>query len=113
MLFAAYQGRGDAAAKTRGRVHRKTAPSGANLQQMIFRRKSQLAANAVELLKLCLCQRVIFAFEKGAGIRHGRIKEQLIKLVAEVVMMANILSAPGNAVPAQTMLRNISYLANP
>jgi hypothetical protein len=53
-LFARNRGRRDAAAETRRRIHRKTAPAGADLEHVIGWLQLELAADALEPRELRL-----------------------------------------------------------
>jgi len=75
----------------------KAAPAGADLQQAQAGGQSQLAADAVELGDGCLFHGAVRPLEDAAGVGHGRVEEEPVKIVAQVVVSGDV---PATAAPA-------------
>ena len=79
VLFAADGRGGHAAAVVRRGIRRKTAPAGANLQEMVVGNQLQLAADAVELLDLRALERVVLVGEPPARVGQRRMSRNSVK----------------------------------
>src|SRR5207302_10647684 len=64
----------------------------ANVEQSLSRLQPQLAADHVHLVALGLLQRVAPVGEVAAGVLHLRIEEQLVEIIAEVVVELDVVS---------------------
>jgi hypothetical protein len=67
----------------------------------------ELAANRFELSNLCSFQGILAGRVIRAGICQGRIEKQLIKLVAEIVVMGDILLTSGLGIVIAQMAQEI------
>src|SRR5579884_124517 len=86
------------------RVHDKSTPATADIQQPLARTKPQLAANVFELLLLRGSYIVVGRFEIGAGIHHRWVEPQLVKVVGEIVVKADCLAVASLRVGAAVKL---------
>ena len=69
-----------------GGVTDECSPAATNVQKAFALLELQLATDHVELIELCLLQRCIPRAKVSAGIHHVRIEEQLVEVVAQVVV---------------------------
>ncbi len=93
---------GDAAAVGLRGVHAEPAPAGADLEHAVGRGDVEAAAELVVFADLGGFERFVGAFEIRARVGHRRVEPELEELVAEVVVLANVLAAHPAAVwPAE------------
>src|SRR5271165_7157447 len=109
MLLPADGCSGNAAAVLPRRVASKTAPSGADLQQVIGGSQVELVADALVLVELRLFQAVSRRPVAGARVRHRGIKEEPIEVVAQIVVVADVAPTAGHGVAAQAVADRISH----
>ena len=95
------RGGGDAAAKVAGRMQGKTAPAGANLQQVVRGLQLQALADVLELVGGGFFQRARLRREDGRGIGHGGVEEELEEVVAQVVMGRDVATGTMEGVAVQ------------
>ena len=101
VLLTGNGGGGDAATVVARRVQGEAAPAAANLKQVVARMKFELATHAVELFDRGLLQGCLRVFEDTARVHHGVVKKQFEHLVAEIVVLGNVLAAALQGVAPQ------------
>ena len=79
-------------------INGKTTPTAANFDQMIHWLQLQFLANQFFFIIGGLFQAHARLFKYRAGIHHAGIQEQLEKVIAQVIMLGNILTAAINRV---------------
>ena len=84
VLFVGDGGGGHVHTVIAGRMDGKTAPAGADFHNSIVCCEPQLAAYSIVFCLGCFPERAGLLFEYTAGIGHGLIEEQRIKIVADV-----------------------------
>ena len=106
-------GGGDVAAVVSGGMDGEAAPAGADLQQAHAGREAQFPADAVELGDGGLFHGAVGALEDAAGIGHGRIEEQLVEIVAQVVVGGDVPAAAAAGVVVQTVQQALERNGRP
>ena len=84
---------GDLAAGLLGGMDREPAPAAADLEQVVFGRGLQQLEHAVPLAHLRIGEALAVAGEHRRGVRHGLVEPQLVEVVAEVVVVRDVLAA--------------------
>ncbi len=82
----------DAHAVLAGRVDRHGTPAGADVEKALTWGQAQLAADQFELVALGVLQGAAIGREGrpvGTGVDHGRAEDQLVEVVADVVVVAD------------------------
>ena len=85
-------------------VDRETAPSAADLQEMISWLKFQFPAQPVVLFHLGAFQLLVGFREERAGVGHRIVKKKLEEIVAEIVVLGNVLAASPDVVRAKFVI---------
>src|SRR5690349_17754710 len=85
------------------RVYRKAGPSRTDFQNPVVWHDREFVANSVEFSMLCVLERVGRAQIVCARIRHRTIQEQSVKLIAKIVVVADVCTASAYAVRASPM----------
>ena len=83
---------------SRGEIERKVAPAAADIEHPESRLKAQLGSDQAQLVALGLLQRVAVAQEVGAGVLQALVQEQPVEIVAEVVVVRDVLLRPADRV---------------
>ena len=76
-----------------GRMQRKAAPAGADLEHVILRPERELAANGVKLRRRRLRERHFRPLEQRTRVHHRLVEEQLEEVVTEIVVRGDIAPA--------------------
>jgi hypothetical protein len=71
-------------------IEEHAAPPATNIYQCLPLLKLELPADMFILLLLCVFEGIVLILKVGAGIGHALIKEKLIKIVPQVIVMGNI-----------------------
>ena len=96
-------GGGDPASVARGGVDGEAPPAAADLDHVVARAESELAADAIELLDRRFAEVAGRSGEDPRRVGHGLVEEEREECVAEVVMGAGVSAAAGAAVPVQAV----------
>ncbi len=105
ILLARDRRRRDMASEILRRMQRETAPARADFDDAIVRPQIELAADAIELSRRRLLERVGCVREYRRRIHQVFVEEQREEIVAEIIMRGDILAAAAARVPAQRMPR--------
>ena len=70
-------------------MHDHATPAAAHVEQAHAGLQSELAADQVELLLLCLLECRVSRGEDRAGVRHGRTEDPAVEAVGDVVVVVN------------------------
>ncbi len=99
-LFGGERDGGDADAVVLSRVQGQRTPAAADVQQPCAGPQSELAADQLQLVALGVGGPVAggVAGPVAAGVRHGRVEEQGVEGVGQVVVVADRRPVPGLAV---------------
>jgi hypothetical protein len=87
----------------RGRVERETAPAAADLEHVVVRPDAELLAEPPVLRLLGIRQRLAGMLEVRARVGQRLVEEEPEELVAEVVVVMDVLAGPAQAVRPRQM----------
>ena len=73
------------------KVECKIAPAAADIEDPQPRFEMQLGCDQPELISLRLLEGLIVIEEVGARVVHSLVEEQLVEVVAQIVVMGNVL----------------------
>ena len=99
-LFLGDRHRGDSAMVVPGRVNAEAAPAASDFQNFVGRREVEFPAQQVVFPDLRGFQRGFGGVKIPARIRHRGVEPELEEFVAEVVVVADVFPAGGEAVRA-------------
>src|SRR5258708_5754235 len=81
-----------------GHVQTESSPSASGFYNFLSRTQPQLAAHQVKLRSLRFFQTCILLREIGAGVDHLGVEPEPVKIIREIVMMADVASGSAQAV---------------
>ena len=73
-------------------MHRKPAPAGADFNHPVTGLQFEHPANPIVFGLRCLFQGALFVLEDAAGIGHGIVEEQTIKIISKVIMSQDVFA---------------------
>ena len=98
VLLARQRRGGDAAAVLAGGVQRQRAPAGADLEQVVVRRRARACGRRRSSFASCASRSVVSGVvPHAAGVGHRLVEEEREQVVAEVVVGGDVPRAPRRA----------------
>ncbi len=75
----------------RGQIERQIPPAGADVENLHAGFQAELGRKQPELVALRLLQRLLGMTEIGAGVEHVLVEKQAVEIVAEIVVVRDVL----------------------
>ncbi len=72
-------------------IQRHVAPSAADIENALAGLQIELRGDEAELVLLGILKRVVVVDEVGAGVLHPFVQEETIEVIADVIVMGDIL----------------------
>ena len=87
-------------------VEGKSSPAAADFEHPVTRLELQFATDQIEFMQLSCFERIVFAEKQAARVEHSPVQKESVKIIAEVVVMVNV-------VPASTKRIGMQAVAHP
>ena len=87
-------------------VDGKPTPAAADFQHPVTRLELQFATDQIEFMQLSCFERIVFTEKQPARVKHPLVQKERVKIIAEVVVMVNV-------VPASTKRIRMQAVAHP
>ena len=107
VLLAGHGHRGQPAAGAPHRLQGKPAPAAADLEHVVVRADGGAVDDGMDLVLLRCLQAVRGIEEQAARVAHGRVEEQPVEVVAQVVVGADVAPAAGRGVVAAQVVEEV------
>eukprot|EP00746_Dinoflagellata_sp_MGD_P150928 gnl/MRDRNA2_/MRDRNA2_82683_c0_seq1.p2 gnl/MRDRNA2_/MRDRNA2_82683_c0~~gnl/MRDRNA2_/MRDRNA2_82683_c0_seq1.p2 ORF type:complete len:128 (+),score=2.80 gnl/MRDRNA2_/MRDRNA2_82683_c0_seq1:72-455(+) len=94
-------------------MYGQTSPTRADLQQMITRFQIEIPADAVQLIQRGFLHGVGLLFEDAAGIAHGIVQKEAVKIVPQIVVCMNVAGRAEACIPSEPVPEPGGTLSEP
>ena len=91
----------------------KAAPTGANLQHVIFFAKLELLANAVKLRNRSFMKRAFSSRKDRTGIGKSLIEEEREEIVSKIVVCSDVAATPRKCIASHAVSRSTEKIKKP
>src|SRR5437899_10713956 len=92
-------------------VDGKPTPATADFQHPVTRLELQFATDQIEFMQLSCFERIVFTEKQPARVKHPLVQKERVKIIAEVVVMVNVVPASTKSIRMQAVAQPLQETA--